>query len=81
MLLLVVFLLLVALPVAMGHMDHVGDCPACTSSKVFSLGLCAVILGVVGLAVLLSATRFRPSPDARYRFDLATSIYRPPRAA
>ena len=79
--LLVVFLLLVALPVAMGHMDHVGDCPACTSSKVFSLGLCAVILGLLGLTVPLSATRVRAFGGAPYRFDPSSSIYRPPRPA
>ncbi len=75
--LLVLLLLLVALPMGMGHM---GDCPACTASKApFALGLCAAILSLLALSVLLSSTRFRRAAEARHRFLLSRSIYRPPR--
>lgn len=77
--LVVLLLLLVALPMGMGHMD---DCPACTSAKApFPLGLCAGILALLVLSVLLSSTRFRLATEARYRFLLSRSIYRPPRFA
>ncbi|MGI8706863.1 MAG: hypothetical protein ACR2LG_01465 [Actinomycetota bacterium] len=77
--LLVLLLLLVALPMGMGHM---GDCPACTPTKApFALGLCAGILSLLVLCVLLSSSRFRLATQARYRFLLSRSIYRPPRFA
>jgi hypothetical protein len=77
--LLVLLLLLVALPMGMGHM---GDCPACTSAKaLFALGLCAGILSLLVLSVVLFGTRFRLAAEARYRFVLSRSIYRPPRFA
>ena len=77
--LLILLLLLVALPIGMGHM---GDCPVCTSAKApFALGLCAGILSLLVLSVLLSSTRFRLATESRYRFLLTRSIYRPPRFA
>ena len=74
--LLVLLLLLVVLPIGMGHMD---DCPACTSKAPFALGICAGILSLLALGVLLSSTRFRLATEARHRFLLTRSIYRPPR--
>ena len=75
--LLILLLLLVALPIGMGHM---GDCPSCTSAKApFELGLCAGILTLVGFLLLLSSTRFRQATEAPRRFLLQRSIYRPPR--
>ncbi len=77
--LLILLLLLVALPMGMGEM---GDCPMCTSAKApFALGVCAGILSLFVLSVLLSSTRFRHATEARYRFLLCRSIYRPPRFA
>ncbi|HZJ49419.1 MAG TPA: hypothetical protein VFF07_00890 [Actinomycetota bacterium] len=77
--LLIVLLLLVALPIGMGDM---GDCPACTATKApFTLGLCAGILSLLALSVLLSSTGLRLATEARYRFLLSRSIYRPPRFA
>ena len=70
-------LLLVALPMGMGHM---GDCPVCASAKApFALGLCAGIMSLLVLSVLLSGTRLRLATESRYRFLLTRSIYRPPR--
>lgn len=77
--LLILLLLLVALPMGMGHM---GDCPVCTSAKApFALGLCAGIMWILVLSVLLSSTRFRLATESRYRFLLTRSIFRPPRFA
>lgn len=75
--LLVLLLLVIVLPMGMGHMD---DCPACTATKApFALGLCAGILSLLALSVALSSTRFRLATEARHRFLLSRSIYRPPR--
>ena len=75
--LLVLLLLLVALPIGMGHM---GDCPACAAKALFALGICAGILSLLALGLILSSTRFRLAPEARYRFLLTRSIHRPPRS-
>ena len=75
--LLVLLLLVVALPMGMGHM---GDCPSCTSAKApFEIGLCAGILSLLVLSVRLSSSRLRFATEALYRFLLSLSIYRPPR--
>ncbi len=77
--LLILILLLVALPMGMGHM---GECPVCTSANgPFALVLCAGILSLLVLSVLLSYTRFRLANASRYRSLLTRSIYRPPRFA
>lgn len=79
---LILLLLLVALPVAVGHMDHMGDCPACTSAKApFALGLCAGIPSFVALIILLSSSRFRLVAQTSRQFLLTSSIFRPPRPA
>ena len=73
---LVLLLLLVALPMGMGHTGH---CPECTSAETFALGLCAGILSLTVLAVSQSSTSLRRAREARYRFLLTRTIYRPPR--
>lgn len=79
MLVLVVLLLIVGMPLAMGQM---GDCPACTSAKTpFALGICAGILSLMALAILLTSQRFRPLASSSPQFLLASSIFRPPRTA
>jgi len=77
--LLILLLLVVSLPIGMGHM---GDCPACTATKaLFALGICAGIISLLALIVLLSGSRFRLATEARRSFLLSRSIYRPPRFA
>lgn len=77
--LLILLLLVVSLPIGM---DHMGDCPACTATKAhFILAFCAGIVSLFGLTVLLSGSRLRLAAEARRRFLLSRSIYRPPRFA
>lgn len=79
---LILLLLIIGLPVAMGHMGNMGDCPACTSANApFALGLCVGILSLVAFTVLLSSRRFMLHAAPTRRFLLATSIFRPPRSA
>jgi hypothetical protein len=53
--LLIVLLLVVVLPIGMGHMV---DCPACTPAKGHSaLGLCVGILSLIALIVVFSSSR------------------------
>jgi hypothetical protein len=76
---LILLMLLVGLPTAMGHM---GDCPACTSAKApFALGICAGVLSAAGFILLMSGSRFRLLAHSPRRFLLAASIFRPPRSA
>ena len=70
-------LLLVALPMGMGDM---ADCPACTSAETFALGLCAAIVSLMVLGVSLTSSSSRRASETRYRFQLAGTIYRPPRS-
>jgi hypothetical protein len=78
-LLLVMLLLLVALPVGMGHM---GDCPACTPAKgPLELGLCAAVLSLLVLALKLIEARLRLASEKPPGTILAASLYRPPRCA
>lgn len=75
--LVVLLLVLVALPVGMGHM---GDCPACTAAKgPLDLGICAGVLSYAALTVLLTSTRFRSRIQRPPSLLLARSVYRPPR--
>lgn len=79
---LIVVLLLVGLPVPMGHMDRMGDCPACTSASApFALGLCAGILSFAVLLAPLASSRLRLLAQATRPFLLEGSIFRPPRPA
>jgi len=81
-LVLILILLLVGLPFAMSPMGHMGDCPACTSSKAsFGLGLCAGILSFVALIVLVANDRLRIRAQASRQFLPASSIFKPPRPA
>lgn len=75
----VLLLLLVALPIGMGDMGKMGDCPMCTSPKAIALGICAGILSLLMQIVLLGRSRLRLSEQASRRLLLARSIYRPPR--
>ncbi len=77
--LLIVLLLVVALPIGLGHMV---DCPACTPTKSsFALGLCSGILSLIALTVVFSSSRFHLAKQTSRRFLLALSIFRPPRFA
>jgi len=79
---LILILLLVGLPFAMGHMGLMEDCPACMSSKAsFGLGLCAGILSFVALMVLVANDRLRIRAQASRQFLPASSIFKPPRPA
>jgi hypothetical protein len=76
--LLIVLLILVALPVGMGHM---GDCPACTPARgPFELALCAALLSLAVLIVrLMIESHLRFASERPPRALFASSVYRPPR--
>lgn len=76
---LIVLLLLVGIPMAMGGM---ADCPLCTSpNHELVLVLCAAILSIIAfIARLSSSPLFLVDRDARGRL-VARDIYRPPRPA
>lgn len=76
---LVLLMVLAGLPLAMGHMSEMGDCPACTAPSPFALGLCAGMLAVLAFIVLLGSRRIGVAGVATRQFLLATSIFRPPR--
>lgn len=81
-LLLILLLVVVALPMAMGGMDAMGDCPMCTSPEThIALGMCAALLSLVGLAVLLTSSRLHLVRATARRFLLTSAIYKPPRFA
>ncbi|MPZ92585.1 MAG: hypothetical protein GEU68_13285 [Actinobacteria bacterium] len=76
-LLLIALLLLVVLPIGM---DHMVDCPACTSARAhFELELCAGFLSLMALIVVFSSSRLRLAERTSRRFLLTLSIFRPPR--
>lgn len=78
-LMLIVLLLLVGIPMAMGGM---ADCPLCTSpNHELVLVLCAAILSIIAFTVLLSTCPvFLVDREARGRL-VPRDIYRPPRSA
>jgi hypothetical protein len=77
--LLLLLLLVGGLPLPMG-MD-MPSCPDCSFSEAFSmLGLCAAILGMIGLVVALLATLIRPASFLPRRLLLVRPLERPPRA-
>ncbi len=77
--LLILLLILLALPIGMGHM---AECPSCTSAMApFALGLCAGVLSLLVLSVLLTSSRFHLAVQPRYRLLLSRTIYKPPRVA
>ena len=81
-LLLILLLVLIALPMSMGGMDAMGDCPMCTSPEThIALGMCAALLSLVGFALLLSSSRLHLVRATARRFLAISAIYRPPRFA
>lgn len=79
-LVLILLLVMVALPVAMGGMDAMGECPLCTSpDSHVTLGICAALLASVVLSALLASSRIHLIRATTHRFLVASSIYRPPR--
>lgn len=81
-LLMVLLLVLVALPIAMGGMGEMADCPMCTSPDPHvALGICAAILCLMGVIILFSTSRARVLEERAGGFLLAPAIYRPPRFA
>jgi hypothetical protein len=73
--LLALLLVLGAIPVGM---DHMGDCPACTSPS-FILSLCAGILMIFILSLVLSSSWVFLARHRQHGVLLSRSIYRPPR--
>ena len=81
-LLLILLLVMIALPMAMGGMDAMGDCPMCTSPEThIALGMCVALLSLVGLAVLLTSSPLHLVRATARRFLVTSAIYRPPRFA
>lgn len=76
-LMLIVLLIAIALPMAMGEM---GDCPMCTSPKALTVGICAAVVSLLGLAVVSGGRRLHHRDGISRILLLVRSVYRPPRS-
>jgi len=79
---LVMLLLLVGVPLAMG-MGDMPTCPECSSAGALPLlGMCiAIVAAVVGLVAPQPRLRFRTAVSRPRRLYVAHRLERPPRAA
>jgi hypothetical protein len=77
---LVLLVMLAGLPVAMGQVSHLGDCPACTSPNgPLVLGLCAAVLAIVAFTATMRSHPIGLRDRLTRNFLLTSSIFRPPR--
>ena len=78
--LLTLLLFIAGVPIAVGHADHMGDCPACTHAESrFVLDMTAALLMVVTLAIVFAGSRVWSRRKVFPILALTSGIYRPPR--
>ena len=82
--LLVLVLLLVGLPLAMGidmgtGMDADGHCPSCAPDGPISLAMCLAVLSLFALTLRVTSSKILFAKATHLRATSLISLYRPPR--